>query len=80
MLKFMFNKIYKIYITIYTKILSCTTIFIIDKMDNKIMRMISEGSIDTEVWSNDAENSGLITGINDILKYTGIVNSYFKLE
>ncbi len=26
-------------------------------MDNKIMRMISEGSIDTEVWSNDAENS-----------------------
>jgi len=26
--------------------------------------MISEGSCDTEDWSNDDENSGLITGIN----------------
>jgi len=26
--------------------------------------MISEGSCDTEDWSNDAENSVLITGIN----------------
>jgi len=26
--------------------------------------MISEGSCDTEDWSNDAENSALITGIN----------------
>ncbi len=25
--------------------------------------MISEGSRDTEVWSKDAENSALITGI-----------------
>ncbi len=31
--------------------------------------MISEGSCDTEDWSNDAENSALITGINYILKY-----------
>ncbi len=31
------------------------------------MRMISEGSCDTEDWSNDAENSALITG-NYILK------------
>ncbi len=31
--------------------------------------MISEGSCDTEDWSNDAENSALITVINDILKY-----------
>ncbi len=30
--------------------------------------MISEGSSDTEDWSNDAENSALITGINYILK------------
>ncbi len=29
--------------------------------------MISEGSGDPEDWSNDAENSALITGINDIL-------------
>ncbi len=33
------------------------------------MRMISEGSCDTEDWSNDAENTALITGINYILKY-----------
>ncbi len=31
--------------------------------------MISEGSYDTEDWSNDAENSALITGINYILKF-----------
>ncbi len=33
------------------------------------IRMISEGSCDTEDWSNDAENSALITEINYILKY-----------
>ncbi len=31
--------------------------------------MISEGSCDTEDWSNDAENSALNTGINYIEKY-----------
>jgi len=31
--------------------------------------MISEGSCDTEDWSNDAENSALITEIHSILKY-----------
>ncbi len=30
--------------------------------------MISEESYDTEDWSNDAENSALITEINHILK------------
>ncbi len=39
--------------------------------------MISEGSCDTEDWSNDAENVVLITGINYILKYIQI-ESYFK--
>ncbi len=34
--------------------------------------MISEGSCDTEDWSNDAENSALITGINYILTYIQI--------
>jgi len=38
--------------------------------------MISEGSCDTEDWSNDAENSAFITGINYILKYIHIENSY----
>ncbi len=31
--------------------------------------MISEGSCDTEDWSNDAENSAFITEINYILQY-----------
>ncbi len=34
--------------------------------------MISEGSCDPEDWSNDAENSALITGINYSLKYIQI--------
>ncbi len=34
--------------------------------------MISEGSCDTEDWSNDAENTALIMGINDILTYIHI--------
>ncbi len=37
--------------------------------------MISEGSCDTEDWSNDAE----IKKINYILKYIQIENSYFKI-
>ncbi len=37
--------------------------------------MISEGSCDTEDWSNDAGNS---TGINNILKYIQIKTSYSK--
>ncbi len=41
--------------------------------------MISEGSCDTEDWSND-ENSALITGINYIFKYTQIENSYLELQ
>ncbi len=41
--------------------------------------MISEGSCDTEDWSNDAENTALITGINYTLKYIQIENTYFKL-
>jgi len=40
--------------------------------------MISEGSCDTEDWSNDAENTDLITGINYTLLYIHIQNSYFK--
>ncbi len=40
--------------------------------------MISEGSCDTEDWSNDAENTALITLINYILKYITIESGYFK--
>ncbi len=39
--------------------------------------MISEGSCDTEDWSNDAENTALITGINYILTYIKIENIIF---
>ncbi len=37
--------------------------------------MFSEGSCDTEDWSNDAENSAMITEINYILKCIKIENS-----
>jgi len=40
--------------------------------------MISEGSCDTEDWSNNAENTALITGINYILLYIQKENSSFK--
>ncbi len=40
--------------------------------------MISEGSCDTEDWSNDVENTDLITEINYILKYIQIESIYFK--
>ncbi len=38
---------------------------------NQRIRMISE-RCDTEDWSNDAENTALITGINYIFKYIQI--------
>ncbi len=41
--------------------------------------MISEGSCDTEDWSNDAGNSALLTGIHYILKYVK-TEKYFKLQ
>ncbi len=44
---------------------------------NQHIRMISDGPCDTEDWSNDAENSTLITGINYILRYIQIESSYF---
>ncbi len=43
---------------------------------NQHIRMISGGSCDTEDWSNDAENSALITEINYILTNTHIENGY----
>ncbi len=40
--------------------------------------MISEGSCDTEDWSNDVKIE--ITGISSILQCIKIENSYFKLS
>ncbi len=42
--------------------------------------MISEGSCDTEEWSNDAETQLLNHRIHLLLKYIQIDNSYFKLK
>ncbi len=41
--------------------------------------MISEGSCDTEAWSNDAENSAFITGIKYILKSIYIENIFYYI-
>ncbi len=55
-------------------ILSSTTVSTL--IINQHIRMISEGSCDTEDWSNDAENSALITEINSILKCIKIGTQY----
>ncbi len=41
--------------------------------------MISEGSCDTEDWSNDAENSALIIEINYSWKYIEIGHLYYNM-
>jgi len=57
-----------------TKILSSTTVLNIEN-NFKNIRMISEGSCATEDWSNDTENSGLLSYS---LKYIPIENSYLN--
>jgi len=44
----------------------CYTLYMLGCVVNQRIRMISEGSCDTEDWSNDAENSG----IHNIWKYS----------
>jgi len=39
--------------------------------------MISEGSCDTEDWSNDAEHSDLITGIHILQLYSLLLINYY---
>ncbi len=53
-------------ITVSTKMFSSTTVFDMSKNKteiflntNQYVSMISEGSCDTDDWSNDAENSAL---------------------
>ncbi len=36
---------------------------------NQHIKMISEGSCESEDWSNDVENAALLSGINNILKH-----------
>ncbi len=66
-------------ITVSTKILNSRTfstliIIIVSWPSNQRIRMISEGSCDTEDWSNDAENPALRhrNNINYILKHNQI--------
>jgi len=74
------------HIAVLTNILSSTsttvsTLIITRNVSTAaIHQMISEGSCDTEDWSNDAENTDLITGINYIIQYIPIENGYFKLK
>ncbi len=66
---------------VFLKLLSSTTGFNTDNNSSsksEYTGMISEGSCDTEDWSNDAENSAL-PGISYILKYLKIENCYFNL-
>jgi len=51
-----------------------TIIINLSRASNHHIRVISEGS-----WSNDAENSALITEINCTLLYIHIENRYFTL-
>jgi len=44
------------------------------------IRLISNGSCDTEDWINDAENSTLITGKKYTLLYIHKENSCFTLK
>ncbi len=47
-------------------------------LEQQISILISEGPCDTEDWSNNAENSALITEINYILKYIQTENIYLN--
>ncbi len=58
-------------------VLSSTTVSTL--IINQHIIMISEDHV-TEDWSNDAENTALITEINYILNYIKIENRYFKLQ
>ncbi len=72
--------------TVFAEILrsnSVSTLIIIRDVSwaaNQHIRMISEGSRDTEDWSNGGQNSALHHRINYILIYIKIENNYFKLE
>jgi len=62
---------------------SSTTVFNIDnnqKAANHHIRVISEGSCDTEDWSTDAENSALITRINRTLQRIKIVKKKINVK
>ncbi len=63
------------YFIIFTK-----EIFFPALIINQQIRMISEESYDTGDWSNDDDNSALITEINYIWKYIKIENFFFFLS
>ncbi len=77
----------KKYHSLHKNILSSINVF---NIDNNHKCFLSSRSVvyyydfwrscDTEDWSNDAENTALITGINYILQYIIVENSYLKLQ
>ncbi len=74
------KRIMKKYILQFAQLFSRLTVIInVSWAANQYIIMISEGSCNTEDWSNDAENTALTTGINYILQYIQIEKSYFKL-
>ncbi len=80
LLNFLFIKeIWKKCITVLTQLFLALIISNVSWAPNQHIRLISEGSCDTEDCSNDAENSALITGINYTSKYFKNRNSYFML-
>ncbi len=55
---------------------NCSTLTIIRNVScapNQHIRMISEGSCDTEDWSNDAENSAMFKCLTNILLDKNII-------
>ncbi len=73
-------------ITVSTKISCSTTVFNIDNNQKCFLSSKSAyyydfwRSCDTEDWSNDAENTALITEINYRLTHIHIENSYLKID
>ncbi len=80
LLNFLFiEESWKKCITVLSQLFLALIISNVSWAPNQHIRMISEGSCDTEDYSNDAENSALITGINYTFKYFKNRNSYFML-
>ncbi len=70
----------------YHKIWSSTTVVVIDNNNNKYLLSSKSAyyydfwrSCDSEDWSNDAENTALITEINYILKHVLIENGSYEM-
>ncbi len=91
LLKLLFQRFFFVFTperneSVSTQMLSSTTVFNIDNNNNCFLRSISASlndfwrSCDTEDWSNEAENTASITGINYLWKDIQIKNTYFEFK